>query len=194
MIGDDPSLPFFYMEGDTSPTQSGWLDALRTDIANKMPFAVLGSRYSGHNWDRYKEANPPVLPDSLLYHLNGNAVYNASHPHVQDVAIAESTAVLEDVPQSSFDVRLCEVAMQELGHTEETLEEFGYKQTDVVANFAATLVLHDRVPTAAMLVHGASWVNDWSARSTEGGEATDITLVVSDWGEANALEVCVARV
>ena len=181
----DPTVPFFYMEGDTAPTRSGWLDALRAEIADKMPFAVLGSRYTGHNWDRYKNANPPVLPESLLYHLNGNAVYNASHPHVHDVVITESTAVLENVPQSSFDVRFCEVAMQELGHTESTLEDFGYKQTAIIANFAATLVLFNRVPAPAMLVHGASWVNHWTARSTQGGEASDITLVVSDWGESN---------
>ena len=69
------NTPFFYMEGDTVPTQPGWLDALRAEVADKMPFAVLGSRYSGHNWDRYKDVVPPVLPDALLYHLNGNAVY-----------------------------------------------------------------------------------------------------------------------
>jgi hypothetical protein len=183
----DERLPFFYMEGDTIPTQSGWLDALRSEISDKMPFAVLGSRYSGHNWDRYKDVQPPVLPDALLYHLNGNAVYNASHPHVRDVVVAESTAVLENVPQSSFDVRFCEVAMQELGHTEATLEDFGYKQTAIIANFASTLVLPDRVPAAAMLVHGASAVHNWAARFTEGGEAADITLVVSDWGELDVL-------
>ena len=74
---------FFYMEGDTVPTQPMWLDALRADADAKAPFAVLGSRYKGHNWDNYVNASSPeaeaVIPLSLQLHLNGNAVYVEPH-------------------------------------------------------------------------------------------------------------------
>jgi hypothetical protein len=52
-----------------------------------------------------------------------------------------------------------------------------YKNTPLIANFASTLVLNHAFPVAAVLVHGARVVNDWSSRSTLPGGAGDITLV-----------------
>jgi hypothetical protein len=57
---------FFYMECDTVPVQEEWLDVLRSEMIAKAPFAVLGSRYSGHNWNRLVNHDPPMIPDALL--------------------------------------------------------------------------------------------------------------------------------
>lgn len=178
---------FFYMEGDTVPIAPGWLDALRDDAASNSPFAILGSRYSGHNWDKYIDATPSIIPDALKFHLNGNAVYNVTHAFVQSVVFAESATVLADVPQSSFDVRFCEVAMREYELNGTTLDSLGYRQTAVLANFASTLVIPSRVPATAMLLHGARLVHSWSSRQNIGGHNADLSLVVSDWGETNDL-------
>ena len=68
--------------------------------------------------------------------------YNISHSFVTDVVDREISLGFDGVPHSSFDVRFCEVAVHELGHTTESaLEELGYKSTDVMANFAGTLTL-----------------------------------------------------
>ena len=56
---------FFYMEGDTVPRKAGWLDALREAVVEYTPFSVLGSTYSGHNWDSYLNVFPPVIPPTL---------------------------------------------------------------------------------------------------------------------------------
>lgn len=80
--------------------------------------------------------------------------------------------------------------MRELGFTESTLETIGYKQTSVMTNMASTLVLPSRVPDASYMVHGAKMVNGWSARSTDGGQESGISLVVSDWGESGEIQVC----
>jgi hypothetical protein len=68
------------------------------------------------------------------FHLNGNAVYNVSHSFVREVASAELSVMSApdvDVPFSSFDVRFCETAMHDLGHTESTLESLGYARLSI---------------------------------------------------------------
>lgn len=176
---------FFYMEGDTIPVAAGWLDALRVDIAQNQPFAILGSRYSGHNWDPYLGHTPPIIPDSLAFHLNGNAVYNTTHKFVQDVVASETSALLKSVPFSSFDVRFCEVALHQLAYNATALPHLGYKQSTVLANFASTLVLPNRIPTPVQLVHGARNVHRWVDRASDVELDANISLVISDWAEEN---------
>ena len=191
------SETFFYMEGDTVPTQPGWLDAIRAEADARRPFAVLGSRYTGHNWDDYLNSSSPgaepVVPLSLQLHINGNAIYNVSHPFVMDVVDRELSLGFDGVPHSSFDVRFCEVAVHEQGHTEATLEQLGYKHTDVMSNFAGTLTLSDRVPATAVLLHGAWRVEHWATRaSLPENDAAGISLVVSDWGDTSSVAAFVA--
>jgi hypothetical protein len=95
------SETFFYMEGDTVPTQSMWLDTIRAEAAAKTPFAVLGSRYKGHNWEDYINVNgseaEAVIPLSLQLHLNGNAVYVKTHS-ILCVCLERQRCVREDPP------------------------------------------------------------------------------------------------
>ena len=129
--------------------------------------------------------------NTYRHHLNGNAVYNVSHAFVQHVAqseLLEMSTQVNTVPRSSFDVRFCEVAILEMGVDPDSLGDVGYKATQLVANFASTLVLRDAFPPEAMLVHGARIVHDWSARSSRADGGGSITLVMSDWGETGELD------
>jgi len=66
----------YLMEPDSVPLKTHWMDIIRTEIEERRSFAVLGSRYRGDKWyDFMKQLEVP-----LLSHINGNAVYNVSHP------------------------------------------------------------------------------------------------------------------
>jgi len=65
----------FVMEKDVSPTKKYWLDALVAE-AEESEFAILGSKFQGYAWDEFRTS----LPISLRNHLNGNALYNITHP------------------------------------------------------------------------------------------------------------------
>lgn len=64
------------MEADMQVRRAGWLNALLEDIHSKSPFAILGSKFKGKAWDEFKDN----MPQALLDHINGNAVYNLTNP------------------------------------------------------------------------------------------------------------------
>ena len=75
-----------------------------------------------------------------------------------------------------------------LRYTDTTIEALGYKQTDLMANFAGTLTLPDRIPSTAVLMHGATRVEHWVTRAAlPETNGVGISLVVSDWGDADDL-------
>jgi len=69
------------MEGDVQPQVNGWLDLLLSEVKRNEPFALLGSKYDGHSWDNFRDEMPPALLD----HLNGNAIYNITHPLLENI-------------------------------------------------------------------------------------------------------------
>jgi hypothetical protein len=75
-----------------------------------------------------------------------------------------------------------------LRYTDTTIEALGYKQTDLMANFAGTLTLPDRISSTAVLMHGATRVEHWVTRAAlPETNGVGISLVVSDWGDADDL-------
>ena len=64
------------LEGDSRVQTIGWLDRVLDEMKSKAPFAILGSKYKGHSWDNFRDQ----MPKALLEHINGNAVYNVTHP------------------------------------------------------------------------------------------------------------------
>lgn len=64
------------LEGDSRVQTPGWLDRVLDEMKSKAPFAILGSKYKGHSWDNFRDQ----MPKALLEHINGNAVYNVTHP------------------------------------------------------------------------------------------------------------------
>eukprot|EP00957_Ditylum_brightwellii_P069123 5247691-Ditylum_brightwellii.AAC.1 len=69
------------METDVQPQVNGWLDMMLSEIKKNEPFVILGSKYDGHSWDNYRDEMPPALVD----HLNGNAIFNVTHPLMEDI-------------------------------------------------------------------------------------------------------------
>jgi len=67
---------FYLMEGDSIPVKAYWLDKILQTVEENRPFALLGAKYNGDKWDKFYGKNPI----SLLNHINGNAIYNTSHP------------------------------------------------------------------------------------------------------------------
>ena len=69
----------YLMEPDSVPLRAFWLDRLLAEIEERRSFAVLGSKYRGDKWYDFIDS----LEIPLLNHINGNAVYNISHPLMQ---------------------------------------------------------------------------------------------------------------
>ena len=95
----------FIMEPDNQPQRMGWLNELLNEIQDKTPFAILGSKYKGHAWDGMEDAISP----SLLNHLNGNSVYNVTHPLMRKFLVElqrEAGSEFEAVP---YDYRISQM-------------------------------------------------------------------------------------
>lgn len=67
------------MEADVQVRRTGWLSVVLNDIRSKSPFAILGSKFKGKAWDEFRD----LMPQALLDHINGNAVYNLTSPLFQ---------------------------------------------------------------------------------------------------------------
>jgi hypothetical protein len=203
-----PSSIFYYMEGDSIPVQADWLDSLTAEIAASRPFSVLGGRYDGHNWNAYP-IDSDIIKPALRYHLNGNSVYDASHPVIQTVLArfdGSDNNVWETEHHSSFDVFIAEMLIEEMLVPVTALALVAeYKTSAFMTNFATTLTLPQDIASTATIVHGAVYVHNWPTPSCPLYQsATDLdwfpnnaantisetkdwtmTLVVSDFGDGS---------
>lgn len=94
------------MEADNQPQRIGWLNELLQEIQEKTPFAILGSKYMGHSWDGIKD----IMPASLVNHINGNAIYNITHPLFKQILKelqSEEKTAFEAIP---YDYRISQMA------------------------------------------------------------------------------------
>jgi len=175
-----------------------WLDRLMHGIHSQMPFSVLGAVYAGSNWDSFADDDIPV---PLRRHLNGNAVYNVTHPFLLDMLSKYSDELWTTVKHSSFDVQLSEALFQDRNVSLEDAEQvYGYKATPLIANLASTLVVPRDLPDTAIIVHGAVYLQEWPVpgcaptglgvegsgayprRMLGASSATSLTLLISDLG------------
>jgi hypothetical protein len=147
--------PFYYMEADNRPLAAGWFDTLRADVSTAAPFAMIGGRYAGHNWDNW-----PGIPDDLRLHLNGNAVYNPSHPILQQIAAAfAADRHFRTSRRPSYDVAIARHVLRTVDP--DHLHGAGYKASSFFGNFAGTLVVPQMLPAAARVIHGGVFVHGW---------------------------------
>ena len=103
----------YLMEHDSVPIKRDWLTKITNAAIKAVPFSVLGSEYLGPNWLGFRESLPPAL----RHHLNGNALYNTSHPVLNKlVSIMRAADELEVHP--SFDVWMPTLLLEELGVSE----------------------------------------------------------------------------
>lgn len=98
----------YLMEGDSIPIKNGWFDSLYSEMKEKAPFAILGSKYDGDSWKNFEKQ----LPSSLINHLNGNALYNLTHPLLQKLVRqldSEKDSIYNAVP---YDYRISQILYQ----------------------------------------------------------------------------------
>uniref|UniRef100_A0A7S4VS88 Uncharacterized protein n=1 Tax=Ditylum brightwellii TaxID=49249 RepID=A0A7S4VS88_9STRA len=201
----------FLMEGDCVPVKEYWMDSLRKEAERSFlehgPFAILGSKYNGDSWDKFRDS----LPLSLQHHINGNAVYNVTHPlflNLLDQLESESDTPYNAVP---YDYRISQILIEGmLGIPPEVppkiIKEYladkgrelpintrkfhkwwemycGHDQNPiresrVIANYAGTnLSPRHLVNETASIIHGANLYLPWDKSKHE------ITLVIPDWQE-----------
>ena len=151
------------------------------------------SVYEGNKWDGFRDQ----MDDDILTHLNGNAVYNVSHPCFR--------IVLEKLEYENSGTQAFDVAMRRIIREFYPECEDAYKQTSTIDNMAATLMLSDEINSQAAYVHGAKIlraVNDSITAIVSGfeGQSSTTTLqgllqskhsfsdviIVDDYGEPGA--------
>ncbi len=160
---------WFLMEFDSVPIRAYFLDALAGEIEQTRPFAILGSTYRGDRWDlMMTEVHP-----SLKNHINGNAVYNSSHPKMRFLINRLEEDHHTDDRSVPFDYRISQI-----------IYEHGYDnsyyngRSDVIGNYAATNMIPELFGNE-YIVHGARIYNKWQS------DTVKIGMVVSDWGLGN---------
>lgn len=175
----------YIMEHDSQPQYPGWLTDLIAEIVKQRPFFILGSVYVGHNWNHFKDQ----LPKALLHHINGNAIYNLSHPILTNLHQKFSNALVANSSFkriSSYDVWIAEVIIGskhgDFDFPVESLESHGYKRTTLIDNFAGTIrALPENQSHQASVVHGARNFVNWSDLLNS-KSSNAIALVIIDWG------------
>eukprot|EP00667_Euglena_gracilis_P005713 EG_transcript_5756 len=158
---------WFLMEMDCVARRAGWLAELLAEVAQRAPFAVLGSFYRGDQWDKLD------MPPAIHQHINGNAVYNHSNPLVRQIVATLRAEAVDGNWSQAFDVLGAAVYL----NSTLTAQQFGWYAGDsrVIGNYAHTPMLEAYYAGEA-LVHGGWLYGEWNASDGE------VTLVVSDYG------------
>lgn len=133
---------FYFMELDAVPVRGNWLQQL-VEEAYDDSMAVRGSRYRGDTWDAYLR----LLPLELLFHVNGNAIYNLSHPWMQNL-----TESLQEQLSVAFDLHMARRTLEVYG-----LSDSGPYKGDslLIGNYAQTL-LNDSFEVPEFIRHGSA--------------------------------------
>eukprot|EP00545_Synedropsis_sp_CCMP1620_P000295 CAMPEP_0119003900 /NCGR_PEP_ID=MMETSP1176-20130426/829_1 /TAXON_ID=265551 /ORGANISM="Synedropsis recta cf, Strain CCMP1620" /LENGTH=919 /DNA_ID=CAMNT_0006955545 /DNA_START=86 /DNA_END=2845 /DNA_ORIENTATION=- len=191
---------FYLMEGDSIPIKNNWLDVVLSEIESNRPFAILGAKYNGDKWDNFYEQ----IPLSLIHHINGNAIYNTSHPLLERLVgqlEVEAPCPYNSIP---YDYRMSQMVVEgAMGIVPELapkimLNEEGenitlsnntemftkwwdmhsadtpFKETPVIHNYAATNLI-PRHLGPEYIIHGAKLYAPWNPTKTS------ITLVIAEW-------------
>jgi len=191
---------FYLMEGDSVPVKSFWLDIIIETIEANRPFAILGAKYNGDKWDPFFTK----IPFSLIHHINGNAIYNTSHPFL-DLLVGQ-LEIEAPSPYNSFpyDYRMSQILVEGILHhipeiapkillnddgdnytVSNNTEMFSrwwdmhkddmpFKETPVIQNFAATNIVPRHIGPE-YIIHGAKLYSHWDPMKVS------ITLVISEW-------------
>ena len=160
----------------------------------------MHSKYNGDKWDNFYEQ----IPLSLIHHINGNAIYNTSHPLLERLVgqlEVEAPCPYNSIP---YDYRMSQMVVEgAMGIVPELapkimLNEEGenitlsnntemfrkwwdmhsddrpFKETPVIHNYAATNLI-PRHLGPEYIIHGAKLYAPWNPTKTS------ITLVVAEW-------------
>ncbi|CAE7203871.1 SELP, partial [Symbiodinium natans] len=136
------------MEFDAVPVRSNWLDQFILEALHYPDAAVRGSHYRGDTWDAFLRS----LPVDLLYHVNGNAIYNLQHPWLQYMLQVLDEDAQQEAGQSvAFDVRMANLSYDEFGSAPESPYQ---GDSLLVGNYAQTL-LNTSFESVEFIRHGS---------------------------------------
>lgn len=155
----------YLMEPDSVPLKKHWLDALLKEMEEKASFMILGSRYKGEDWVDFVD----VLPPELSEHINGNGVYNLTHPAMIEVYNQLQDELKAPERSVAFDVRMAQIVLEDKDRA------LKYKYSYVIGNYAATYMTPEILDrTGDHLAHGAKLRHSWPEDET-------IDLVLTHW-------------
>ena len=151
------------LEMDILIKQTEFLTALNIEIITKQPFIVMGSKYKGDRWDMIMSE----VDDDLKSHINGNAVYNHTHPYYDILLQQLHIDQYNDNQNKPYDYRLSQL-ITEMGTNYKQL----YKSdSSIIGNYASTNMLEELFDNE-YIIHGAYITEKWT---------DPLGLVVSDW-------------
>jgi len=172
---------WYLMEMDSHPIKAGFLDALAEEIERERPFAILGSTYKGDRWDMMMNE----VQSTLKNHINGNAVYNVSHPTMKFLLEQLKNGSQYDYNRIPYDYRMSQLIYENislLGVDIFNKNVGPYKgNSKIIGNYASTNMVSELFDDE-FIVHGAHMYDEWEYRSNP------IALIVSDWGSEHQLE------
>jgi hypothetical protein len=164
-------------------------------------FLLVSSEYKGDKWDSFRH----LLPEALLRHINGNAVYDLEDPRLDRIVRQleqEANTTGNGIP---YDYRIAQIVIEakegivadlptyqgfENPVQEEVLNYLGFddasvsmmlKTTKLFGNYADTNMIVEYFSPDNVFVHGANMFQSWKMSPFVG----DITLVVSDYTGAS---------
>ncbi|CAE7294028.1 CSMD1, partial [Symbiodinium pilosum] len=143
---------FYFMEFDAVPIRPGWLEQFILEAFTYPPAAIRGSRYRGE----LSRGLIVLCPWPRLFHINGNAVYNISHPWLRFLHQQLEEDASAGRSSVAFDVRMANLTM-ELWNAS---EDMPYSADSLlIGNYAQTLLnssaLYERYEGAVnLLVEG----------------------------------------
>ena len=152
-----------------------------------MFFFSTHSKYNGNAWDEFADK----MPLALLHHLNGNSVYNTSHPLLDHILRELEEEANTEYNAISYDYRISQMLLE--GSTG-VPPEFPYKnifdengkaivlapkpkfavwwqqysndnpvqESSVISNIASTSYLQDEVGAKVSIVHGKNVYLPWN--------------------------------
>lgn len=124
---------FYFMEFDAVPVRDNWLHQFVAE-AYDATVAIRGSRYRGDTWDPYLSS----LPADVLFHVNGNAIYNLTHPWLISMVQTLDAELLLGTLSSAFDIRMAQLMLQQYSAADPAIP---YKGDSVlIGNYAQTLL------------------------------------------------------
>ncbi|CAE7350571.1 CSMD1, partial [Symbiodinium natans] len=99
---------FYFMEIDAVPVRPFWLDQFIAEATIYPRAAIRGSRYRGDSWDSFQT----FLPDDLLLHINGNAIYNLRHPWLRWLYEQLEEEQSTEFNAIAFDLRMANLSLE----------------------------------------------------------------------------------
>lgn len=169
-------------------------------LKKRIEIHSVHSKYDGDKWDQFYEK----IPISLINHINGNGIYNVSHPLLERLVgqlEVEAPCPYNSIP---YDYRMSQMVTEGVLGTVPKLSpkimqnedgqnitlsnntvmftrwmeawplDESFKVTPVIHNYAATNILPRHLGNE-YIIHGAKLYSPWNPTETQ------ITLVVSEW-------------